>query len=207
MNINNQATCGFIILIAALQSGCSHITKQTDKPIATATTEAISTASHYYDVLDVLGPPASISSLTDGFAFQYETLQIDEQQFGLSADVSFLRWFKLSYGRARVDREVHTFVFNRAGYVQAYGKKKIKDDAGKGISYQFVVKVTQVVDTGYLEKEPPQNGWGLALLQPLPVAMNSGQSMDSGLSGLEQRGTSTSIGQRTLELRDDRKSK
>ena len=205
MKINKQNSCHFIILIAALLSGCSYITKQMDEPIDSAVTESISNKTHYYDLMDQLGPPASISSLADGFAFQYETLQIDELQFGLSADVDLFRWFKLSYGRAKVDREVHTFVFNKAGYVQAYGKKHIKDDAGKGISYQFIVKVAQVVDTQYLEKASPQRNWGFALLQPLPITLNREQSMDSGVSGLEQRGTPTAIGQRTLEFHDDRK--
>ncbi len=209
MKINKTNEPLFITLLVTLfmLSSCSYITKKIDSPIDSSLTESINTKTDYYAILDELGPPAYITSLADGFAFQYETLQIDEQQFGLSADIDLFRWFKLSYGRAKVDREVHTFVFNNAGYVQAYGKKQTRDDAGKGISYQFIVKVAQVVDTQYLDKASPQHNWGIALLQPLPVALNREQSLDSGLHGLEQRGTPSEIGQRTLEFNTLRKQR
>jgi hypothetical protein len=202
MKINKTNLPFFTTLLITLftLSSCSYITKRIDSPADSSFTKTINSKTDYYAILDELGPPAYITSLADGFAFQYETLQVEEQQFGLSADVDLFRWFKLSYGRAKVDREVHTFVFNNAGYVQAYGKKQIRDDAGKGISYQFIVKVAQVVDTQYLEKASPQHNWGVALLQPLPVALNREQNLDSGLHGLEQRGTPTDIGQRTLEF-------
>ena len=189
----------FLVLLIAL-TGCAWITKQYDTPLDTAVTGLTEERVHYYRVLDELGPPANISALADGFAFQYETVQIDEQQFGISSSMELLRWNKLAYGSARVSREMHTYVFDREGYVQAYGSKKLKEDIGSGMSFQFIVKVTQIVDTSYLETPSAQHAWGYALLQPLSVALNREQSMDSGLYGLEQRGTPTEIGQRTLEF-------
>lgn len=203
----NETNCYYIIILIVvllMLNGCSYLTKKMDTPIDSSVTELANVKTHYYEILDELGPPAYISSVADGFAFQYETLQIDEQQFGISANIDIFRWFKLAYGRASVKSEVHTFVFNNNGYVQAYGKQHIKDDAGKGISYQFIVKFTQVVDTSYLEKPSAQNNWGFALLQPLPVALNREQSMDSGTHGLEQRGTPMAVGQRTLEIQSTR---
>lgn len=200
--INETIRSYIIVFIVSLinLTGCTSITKHIDKPLGSSPTELAKAQIHYYKILDELGPPAYISSLSDGFAFQYETLQIDELQFGLSADIDFFRWFKLAYGNAEVERDVHVFIFNKEGYVQAYGNKQIKDDAGKGISYQFIVKVAQVVDTKYLEQPFAQHNWGFSLLKPLPVGMNREQSLDSGAHGLEQRGTPTAVGQRTLEL-------
>jgi len=127
-----------------------------------------------------------------------------EERFGLSADIDLFRWFKLAYGKATVEREVHTFIFNNKGYVQAYGNKNLEENAGKGLSFQFIVKAEQVVDTKYLEKPYPQQTWGFSLLQPLSVGMNREQSLDSGDNGLEQRGTPTDIGQRALEFQSVR---
>ncbi|UCH46610.1 MAG: hypothetical protein JSU95_10825 [Betaproteobacteria bacterium] len=156
---------------------------------------------HYHQVLDTLGPPTRISALPDGFAFEYESFRIDERQLGLSPNVKFLRWFKLAYGTARVARETYTLVFDSNGLVKAFGNAREDQDAGKGLAFQFIVTVTQVVDTRYLDEWPGQHAWGVSMLQPLPVALNREQSLDSGEHGIEQRGTPTSSGQRTLEWR------
>ena len=191
--------CLFIVMLIT-QVGCASITKQFDKPLGASIAEITPGITHYYEVLDELGPPANISSLADGFAFEYETLEINEQQFGISSSMDVIRWFKLAYGKAKVSREVRTVIFNKEGYVQAYGKKQLNEDVGSGMSFQFIVKVTQIVDTSYLEKPSTPNAWGFSLLKPLPVGLNRVQSLDSGEHGLEQRGTPTEIGQRTLEF-------
>lgn len=196
-------TTVFIVLLVTL-GGCTSITKNIDKPLNSFPAELAKEQTHYYKILDELGPPAYISSLPGGFAFQYETLTIDELQLGLSADIDLFRWFKLAYGKATVEREVHTFIFNEEGYVQAYGNRDIEESAGKGLSFQFIVKVAQVVDTKYLEKPYAQHTWGFSLLRSLPVGMNGMQSLDSGDNGLEQRGTPTGAGQRTLEFQSVR---
>ena len=189
-----------LMVLLLILGGCSFITKKIDTPIDASAADLAKQQIHYYKVLDELGPPAYISSLPNGFAFQYETLQIDELQFGISSNTDFFRWFKLAYGNAKVDRKIHVFVFSNEGYVQAYGKKHMKEGAGKGLSYQFIVKVAQIVDTSHLEQATAQHNWGFSLLHPLPVAMNRQQSLDTGEHGLEQRGTPTAIGQRTLEM-------
>jgi hypothetical protein len=45
---------------------------------------------------------------------------------------------------------------------------------------------------------PPE--WGKTLLRPLPETLNVRQSLDTGDHGLEQEGTTTAVGQHTLEL-------
>lgn len=194
------ATVLMVSLIAL--SGCASITNRIDRSLNALVAELTKEKTHYYKILDELGPPSQISSLSNGFAFQYEALYIDEQQFGFAVDIKFFRWFKLAYGGAKVNREVNTFVFDENGYLKAYGHADLHEDVGKGVSYQFIVKVAQVVDTTYLEKPPAQHDWGFALLQPLPVTLNRAQSLDFGEHGMEQRGTPTAVGQRALELQN-----
>jgi hypothetical protein len=198
---------GLIALVSLLVAlpGCTSINKQLDRPVHPSEITSKNRPTHYFTILDELGPPASITSLPEGFAFQYESLKINEQQFGFSTDRGFLSWLKLAYGSASASRNVHVYVFNKAGHLQSYGNKVLKDDIGKGMSVQFIVTVAQIVDTSYLEKPPTQHSWGSSLMRPLPIALNRAQSLDSGQHGLEQRGTPTSAGQRTLEMRDGRK--
>ncbi|KPK11615.1 MAG: hypothetical protein AMJ68_04905 [Acidithiobacillales bacterium SG8_45] len=205
---NDRKWPGFVLLFTLLGTltGCASINKQLDSPVRPSGSTSDNKSTHYFAVLDELGPPASLTALPEGFAFQYEALKIHEQQFGISSDRPLLRWFKLAYGSATAMREVHVYVFNKNGYLQAQSTKRLKDNVGKGLSFQFIVKVTQIVDTSYLEKPSIQHTWGASLTRPLPIALNSAQSLDSGLHGLEQRGTPASVGQRTLEARDSRKN-
>mgnify|MGYP001812267877 FL=1 len=193
-----------LIVLLVMLGGCTLINKNIDKPLDSFSAELTNSETHYYKILDELGPPAYISSLPVGFAFQYEALSIDEQQLGLSTDMDFIRWFKLAYGKATVKRDVHTFIFNSEGYVQAYGNRRLQENVGRGLSLQFIVKVAPIVDTKYLEKPYSQHNWGFSLLQPLSMGLNRKQSLDSGNYGLEQRGTPTEVGQRTLEFQSTR---
>ncbi len=203
MQTNRGIHLRTVLLVSLIAlSGCASITSRIDRSLNASLAELTGDQTHYYKILDELGPPAQISSLSNGFAFQYEALRIDEQQLGFAVDIKFFRWFKLAYGGAKVKREVNTFVFDENGYLTAYGNADFDEDVGKGVSYQFIVNVAQVVDTTFLEKPSAQHDWGFALLQPLPVTLNRAQSLDLGDHGMEQRGTPTAVGQRALELQN-----
>jgi hypothetical protein len=58
-----------------------------------------------------------------------------------------------------------------------------------------------MVDIDDLVRSLPQHTWGATSLQELPRALNTQSSPLSGQSGMEQRGTPPSIGQKSLELR------
>jgi len=205
--MRNRIYPGSLLLLALLiaLSGCSTIEKQFDQPPHLPDSSQDKRPTHYFEVLDELGPPARLTSMPGGFAFLYETLKINERQFGISSDVAILRWFKLSYGSASASQGAYVYVFNNDGYLQSYGNRFLKENVGKGLSFQFIVKVTPIVDTSHLEQSPGQHTWGASLLKPLPITLNSSHGMDAGLYGLELRGTPTSAGQRTLEMRTTRK--
>ena len=70
---------------------------------------------------------------------------------------------------------------------------------GAGFSVQLMVDVGSVVDTSAARKGVNLNRWGMMMLRRLPQTLNADQSIDDGRYGLEQRGTPTTAGQRTLE--------
>jgi hypothetical protein len=74
-------------------------------------------------------------------------------------------------------------------------------DLGKGMAVQFIVAVQETIDSSFLTGPESQHQWGMNMLRPLPVLLNTPHGVDSGGSGLEQRGTPTRAGQRTLENR------
>ena len=57
-----------------------------------------------------------------------------------------------------------------------------------------------VVDVDDLLNIMPQHQWGAASLAELPVTLNADNRPDLGQNGIEQRGTPTAVGQRSLEM-------
>jgi hypothetical protein len=45
----------------------------------------------------------------------------------------------------------------------------------------------------------PSLRWGMSMLNPPPKTLNAANDIDAGMYGLEQRGTPSAVGQRTLE--------
>ncbi len=175
------------------------IGKTTDMDVA-KTPAVKKVKTHYYEILDRFGPPAQIPALSEGFAFLYESLLINEQQIGISMPGEVFSWFKLSVADTDVERQIQIFIFDKSGFLRSYADRAVRDDVGDGLSFQFFAAVEQIIDTRYLEMDPVQQGWGFGLLNSLPQTLNSRQSLDFGTRGLEQRGTPTIVGQRTLEM-------
>jgi len=141
-------------------------------------------------------------------AFLYEHLVIREGQIGISYDgehlgvnMRFLEWIKFAFGKAWADRQTLLLTFDREGTLTTERFLAWHQDLGAGFSIQFVVQAGSVVDTSAARAKSDANEWGQFMLQRLPQALNVGQSMDDGRFGLEQKGTPSSVGQRSLELR------
>jgi hypothetical protein len=73
-------------------------------------------------------------------------------------------------------------------------------DAGGGQGIQPLFGVVEVVNVGDLTNNMPQHRWGMFSLERLPVTINADNHLDTGENGLEQRGTPTGVGQRSLEM-------
>jgi len=190
----------FMVAVMVL-GGCTSIHKQIDM-LPRQDAPVVESGVHFHDILDSFGCPGQVTSVPGGFAFLYESLRVEERQFGISLPGKLMKWFKMVFAKADTQRQIRVFLFDNNGLLDSHVFKSIHEDAGKGISVQFLVELGEIVDTRYLEATPGQNDWGFALLKPLPTTLNAAQSLDAGTHGLELRGTPTGAGQRSLELID-----
>jgi len=185
-----------------LTTGCSVLQVSVDPGITLEQCNFDVTKAHYHDVLDELGPPARLSATPGGVAFIYEALEIDEKQLGLSGQNGLLKWIKMSFAGTDLQRHSYLLHFNANGTLIAAGLLESKEDLGTAGSVQAIISVQQLVDTTAFEDDAlDASRWGSNLLDPLPVMLNNAQNLNTGAAGLEQSGTTTKIGQHTLEIR------
>ncbi|VGO17321.1 hypothetical protein PDESU_05917 [Pontiella desulfatans] len=191
------------ILMAALAaSGCSTIYKRVDPGISDQEVSFKINETHFHEVLDKVGPPSRLTAADEGFAFLYEDLLIRELQTGLSGRSGWWQLIKLSFANSKLFRHTAVLRFSREGILLSSAISKSTEGLGIAGAIQPVLSIVQVVDTAQFEDDAsePQR-WGIDLLRPIPVTLNNPQSLDSGQGGLEQSGTTTKIGQHTLEMR------
>jgi hypothetical protein len=164
------------------------------------------------DVINTLGPPSKISALPNAVAFLYEQVITIENQLGVStssvedlflgaASTEALKLFKLSFAKGRLNRQALILVFDLDGRLRVKAFGTWSEKLGRGFGLNIIFQAVPLIKTGYLRAEPDQHGWGAGLLDPLPVTLNVRQSLATGQSGVQLRGTSTAVGQHTLELR------
>lgn len=189
------------LLISIVVQGCTVIKKKIDATPGRQPSSFAIVQTHFYDVLDTLGPPAQITPLPEGFAFLYESLLIQENQFGISLGKDSLSLFKFCFGDTNVDRATRIMVFDKSGYLRSYSNSATHEDAGNAFAFQFLFGIVPMVDTLYLENNPSPLYWGFSQLNPLPQALQSADNW------MEQRGTPTGVGQRTLEMQTGGKKK
>ena len=141
-------------------------------------------------------------------AFLYEHLTIRENQIGISYDgehlgvrIQALDWIKFTFGHAKADRQTLYMQFDERGTLTVERYLDWRQYLGSGFSIQFIIDNGSVVDTSAARAKSDINEWGEFMLQRLPQALNASQSMDDGRFGFEQKGTPTSAGQRSLEMR------
>lgn len=187
----------FTLIGTCLLGGCTVISSElgtglpADPPLFNAGQASVG------DVLESLGPPLRMSALPKGYAFLYSQLQMYERQLGFSLPKFNL--LKLSFGRSNFTGWTTLLIFNEDGTLSEQVVGKTDKDLGRGVAVQIIVAIEETVDTSFLTGPQSAHHWGMNMLQPLPVALNTPHGMDSGASGLEQRGTPINVGQRTLE--------
>lgn len=188
--------CGLIL------TGCSSLHRSVDPGITREQCHFEVNRAHYHDVLDELGPPARLAATAGGFAFIYEALEIDEKQFGLSGRSGVSQLLKMSFAGTDLERHSYLLHFNADGMLVAAGLLESTEDLGTAGSLQAIFSVEQIVDTTAFEDDAlDASRWGGNLLDPLPVMLNVAQNLNTGTAGLEQSGTTSKIGQHTLEMR------
>lgn len=206
-NLNYKVELNLLILYLFILEGCTVIHSQFDSPLQFNKNDLKQGQTQISTVLKDLGPPAKISALGNGVGFLYEYVLITERQLGVSFGQGISSLIKFSYARAKANRKTLLLLFNDKGILTSYEFQDVTEKVGSGVGVSFLYSVVSLVDTSYLEEEPAAFQWGASLLKPLPETLNAKQSLDSGLNGLELKGTTKSVGQRSLEMRSVGKQK
>jgi hypothetical protein len=152
------------------------------------------------DVMAAMGPPHRVAAAGSGYVFLYQHYDIEEDQIGLSSEVQFLKWFKLSLASAEADELVTVMTFDQQDQLVTISHWKDLEELGQAGSMMLAIQFSSIIDSGRMTSDPwPVSDWGQSLLKPLPASLNEFSSPDSGAAGLELRGTPANVGQRTLE--------
>jgi hypothetical protein len=152
------------------------------------------------DVLAAMGPPHRVAAAGAGYLFLYHHYDIEEDQIGVSSDLPFLNWFKLSLASAEAEELVTVLGFDDQDQLVAVSHWKDLEELGQAGSMTLAIQFSSIIDSSRITTEPwPINNWGKSLLKPLPAMLNDPYAPDSGGAGLELRDTPARVGQRTLE--------
>lgn len=143
------------------------------------------------DVMAVLGPPAAITALPEGYAFLYEGGALVSRSVGGSI-------FSVRGAYAWSARELASaaFVFDDGGELVAAGVERSRD--GTGIGFSIGTQGASAADQIVYLLPSSTHLWGRSMLRRLPVLLNSQSSLVSGEAGFERRGTTTRVGQNAL---------
>jgi hypothetical protein len=149
-------------------------------------------------VLAELGPPNRLGRAGSGLVFLYEYARVEEHQVGLHFAQDWVNLFKVAMGRGDLFSRTLFVVFDEKDTVLSHSFEEGEEELGTGVSVQLFFSAVPVVDTDNLQFESPHHLWGGGLLQPLPILLNSRNSMDSGIGGVESMDTPSGAGQRSL---------
>jgi hypothetical protein len=153
-------------------------------------------------VLEQLGPPQRIAAVADGYFLAWEYWQIREDSLGVSLGPLGVDLFSIDWGAARLSGEFLLLRFDRAHVMTDMSLASWDEQGGNGTALQPSIGIVDMVDVSDLLRPMPQHRWGSMSLRPLPIPLNQGSSPDSGSAGLEQRGTPSGAGQKTMEWGD-----
>lgn len=186
--------CGFLL------SGCTRWTYDLGRNLSPQEVPRLEEQLDIGDVLARLGPPQRMSALANGYVLAYEYWHIVEDRVGISLSAAGAEFLSIDWGSAHTRGEFLLLSFNREHQLVDSSFEEWDRDAGGGQGIQPLLSVVSVVDVGDLTNPMPQHRWGGFSLEELPVTLNADNHLDSGQSGLEQRGTPVNIGQRSLEM-------
>jgi len=191
-----------LIALAALTQllACSQIREDVGQPIV-VDVQSLEAIHSYGEALAAFGPPHGVVRSGASLVFFYEEIDLVETQFGISLSTGDVSLLKAVAARGTAAHRLLVFIFDDEGRVQSARYAESQQDSGQGAALQLLFAVAGIVEDDDFSLSPPSHHWGLQLLQPdLPVALNRAQALDAGTGGLEQRGTPTAVGQKTLEL-------
>jgi hypothetical protein len=152
------------------------------------------------EVLQRLGPPLRISATDTGFVLAWEHWHVREDSAGFSLGALGADFLSADWGDMRINGEFLLLTFDRQHLLTSATHSTWDNHGGGGKAIQPLFGFVSVVDVDDITDIMPQHRWGKSLLQPLPGTLNNASNLDSGQSGLQQRGTPTAAGQQSLGM-------
>jgi hypothetical protein len=191
---------GTLVVGLLALTGCSSFKLETTKPRSLSSRDFEAGQATVAAVVHELGPPHQASALADGFVFLYDYSGISEFQLGLSVDRPPLTYFKFIKAWNHLNQDVRVMIFDEDGVLRSVNRAQWRESMGGGSAIQFLFTVVSLSDSSKFLHRADAHDWGQRLLQPLPVALNSANSLHNGENGLQQRMTIEYAGQQTLEM-------
>ena len=191
---------GSLLTGSMLLAACSQYYYDLGDPLSPAQVPDLEAQLVLGDVLSRLGPPQRISATTSGYVLAWEHWDISETKLGFSLGFAGADVLSVDWGKARAKGEFLLLGFNHDHQLTDATFTEWDKDAGGGQAIQPLGGLVSVVDVDDLLNRMPQHRWGAASLDELPVTLNADNRPDMGQNGIEQRGTPTAVGQRSLEM-------
>ena len=198
--MRREADCLLAFALACLMSGCTHLTSEVGGQLPLKPASLIVGESHLSDVLAAAGPPSQVSAAAGGYALLYEYNAVEEKQLGFNINVPVLQFIKFVGAKSWLEHQTWLVTFDTNNIVRGMGEEYWRTVLGHGAGAQILVTVSSLVDSSQVRRPASQHDWGKSSLVALPKALNSGESLDNGSFGVEQRLAPTSVGQRALEM-------
>lgn len=166
--------------------------------------ESIPVAGQTYTLADALsdfGPPQRLSAIPGGYVLAWEYWHIRQEKLGISLSPIGVEFLSIDWGDAQTQGDFLVLGFHVDHEMRNVGYGRWNSSVGGGQGIQPLFGVVDVVDVDDLTSAMPQHNWGGFGLNELPVALNIDNHLDTGGNGIQQRGTTSAVGQHSLEMR------
>jgi len=197
--IRQAARTALLLACCWLQAGCTQWYYDLGTPLEEKNIPRIEQGLTVTQVLANLGPPQRVSAVANGYILAWEHWHLKEQTLGVSLGAMGADLFSLDWGDLRVKGEFLLVTFNKQHQMTASTRSQWDNNGGGGKAIQPLLGLVPLVDADDLVGRMPQHRWGASLLKRLPRALNNDSNPNTGQNGIEQRGTPSAIGQRSLE--------
>ena len=201
VRLSRRTICCLLTVSLLTGSGCALSRKKLNQNLVFPEQSYQDGIAYSDEILDELGPPLKMTALPHGYAFMYESLDTLELQLGFSLPIPVINWFKFVFAQADYNHQVLVYQFDDKHRLVASGGEDTHFDLGNSTAIQPIITVEAMFDTSNVENDVVHfTEWPAFCLLPLPQTLNRAQSVDTGMAGIEQRGTAPRVGQRSSEM-------
>lgn len=148
-----------------------------------------------------LGPPLRFAAADDQLLMAWEAWRVQESAVGVSLGFAGADFLNADWGSAKIEGDFLVMTFDAQRRVTAAERIRRDNRLGGGAAIQPLFSFVSVVDVDDLLLPLPQHRWGDAQLLDLPQVLNNPVTPGLG-AAIEQRGTPTGSGARSLEWRE-----